>query len=101
MIKYQQATNTHAPMMRTSATGMSSALASRLLTCVIFQIRCAEPMNENGADTTTFSDGNLLLMLLFYPTETDTSRNKYYAKYAIFFKKTYASRFFVVYLLFF
>jgi hypothetical protein len=44
-------------------------------------------MNENGADTTTFSDGNLILMLLFYPTKKDTLRNKRYAKYAIFFKK--------------
>jgi hypothetical protein len=74
-------------MTRTTATGMSSTLASRLSTCVIFQIRCAEPMNENGADTTTFSDGNLILMLLFYPTKKDTLRNKRYAKYAIFFKK--------------
>lgn len=87
MIKYQQATNTHAPIMRTSATGMNNALASGRSTCVIFQIRCAEPMNENGADTTTFSDDNLVLMLLFYPTETDTSQNKHYTKYAIFFKK--------------
>lgn len=87
MIKYQQATNTHAPIMRTSASGTSSILASRLSTCVIFQIRCSEPINEKGADTTTFSDGSLLLMLLFYLTETDTSQNNHDTKYATIFKK--------------
>jgi hypothetical protein len=56
--KYQPATNTHANMMRPTAMSARMNLRNRLLTSVIFQMRCAEPANENGADITTFSDAN-------------------------------------------
>ena len=41
-------------------------LAIGFSTSVIFQMRCADPLKDSGADTTTFSDANLRVILLFY-----------------------------------
>lgn len=61
MITYQIATNDHAMDTRHSAIGTSTSHFSRLLSVsVIFQILAAEPENEVGADTMTFSDASLL-----------------------------------------
>lgn len=66
MIKYQHNTNIHAPAINVTATSDSIVFAIGFSTLVIFQMRCAEPLNDNGADTTTFSDANWRLIFLFY-----------------------------------
>lgn len=57
------ATRDHAINIRQSAIGASSNhLTMALFVLVSFQILAAEPENEVGAATTTFSDANLLLI---------------------------------------
>ena len=57
MMKYQIATNDHAMNIEQSAIGTSSNHFKRSLSdSVSFQILAAEPENEVGADTMTFSD---------------------------------------------
>lgn len=61
--KYQHATTIQAHVMMHSATGTSKSHFSHTLSAsVIFQMRCAEPMKDSGADRTTFSDANFSLI---------------------------------------
>jgi len=44
--------------MRGIAIKAKANLAIGFSTLVIFQIRCADPLKDGGADTTTFSDAS-------------------------------------------
>lgn len=60
---YQTATRDHATNTRQSAIGTSNShLTIGLSVLVIFQSRVADPENDVGAEATTFSDANLLLI---------------------------------------
>lgn len=64
MMKYHIATKHHAIKMRQSAIGTSkNHLSAALSVSVIFHIRAADPEKEVGADTTTFSDASLSLIV--------------------------------------
>lgn len=64
MMKYQIATKDHAMNIKQSASGTRTSHFRRSLSdSVIFQIRAAEPENDVGADTITFSDANLSAIL--------------------------------------
>jgi hypothetical protein len=63
-MKYQMATKDHAMNIKQSAIGTRTSHFRRSLSdSVIFQIRAAEPENEVGADTITFSDASLSAIL--------------------------------------
>ena len=64
MTIYHIKTSIHALMMRQRAIGASTSHLSQTLSdAVIFQILAAEPENEVGADTITFSDFNRVPIL--------------------------------------
>lgn len=59
MMTYQMATRDHDTNIRQSAIGTSSShLTVVLSVLVIFQILAADPENDVGADTTTFSEAS-------------------------------------------
>ena len=55
---YQPNTNIHTPAINVTANNTSAVFAIGFSTFVIFQMRCADPLNYSGADITTFSDAN-------------------------------------------
>lgn len=57
-MKYHIATNIHAPIINVTASNTSVIFKIGFSTFVSFQIRCADPLNDSGADMTTFSDAN-------------------------------------------
>mgnify|MGYP007071066259 CR=1 FL=1 len=64
MMKYQIATKDHAMNIKQSAIGTRTSHFRRSLSdSVILQIRAAEPENEVGADTMTFSDDSFVAIL--------------------------------------
>lgn len=64
MMKYQIATKDHAMNIKQSAIGTRTNHFRRSLSdSVIFQIRAAEPENDVGADTITFSDDSFVAIL--------------------------------------
>jgi hypothetical protein len=63
IMKYQMATSNHAMNIKQIATGTSNNhFKATLSLSVIFQIRATDPENDVGAETTIFSDANLLLI---------------------------------------
>ena len=67
IMKYQMATNDHAINIKQSAIGTSSNHFKRSLSdSVSFQILAAEPENEVGADTITFSEDSFVAILCIH-----------------------------------
>lgn len=65
-MKYHIVTNDQAMNIRLIANGTSTNHFSKLLSVFVsFQIRAAEPENEVGADSTTFSEFRAALTLFF------------------------------------
>ena len=52
--------------MSGTAIKAKASLVIGFSTLVIFQMRCADPLKDSGADTTTFSDASLRVIFLFY-----------------------------------
>lgn len=63
---YQPNTNIHATEINVTASSTNAILAIGFSTFVIFQMRCADPLNDSGADITTFSEANWRVIHLFY-----------------------------------
>ena len=67
IMKYQMATSDHAMNIKQSAIGTSSNHFKRSLSdSVSFQILAAEPENEVGADTITFSEDRFVAILYIH-----------------------------------
>lgn len=67
IMKYHIATNDQAISTSNSAIGTSTNHFRRLLSVsVTFQILAADPANEVGAETTTFSDASLFDMIYIF-----------------------------------
>ena len=67
IMMYQIATKDHAMNIEQSAIGTRTSHFTRSLSdSVIFQIRAAEPENEVGADTITFSEDSFVAILCIH-----------------------------------